>query len=254
MPTERTTLLVDIGNTRLKWRALADAEGSLVDVTALPHAADGFERALRTGLQARPWMRICIANVGPPAVLARLERACSELLPGVPLQHARSVAQCGDLRNGYDVPSQLGVDRFLALLAACERWPRQRVLLASIGSAVTLDLLEPGGAHAGGLIAPSPAAMRRALAVLAPQLALDAAVGPDTFARDTAAGIASGCTRAVIALIEQSVSTATVNGEAPLLVLSGGGAAELAPRLATRSHVWPYLVLDGLGRYARLES
>ncbi len=253
MPTDRKILLIDLGNTRLKWCALADANGSLTGVRATPHAGVDFENALRAGLQSQPWQRIWIASVGPPDVQARVERACHELLPGVPIDYARSLAQYGGLRNGYDTPSQLGVDRFLALLAASERWPQQRVLIASIGSAVTLDLLEPDGSHAGGLIAPSPAGMRSGLAGLAPQLAVADAPAGTAFARDTASGIASGCTLAVVGLIEYCMRVAAQDS-APVLVLSGGGAAALAPHLAMAPSVLPYLVLEGLARYARLQS
>lgn len=252
MPREHTTLLVDIGNTRLKWCALADADGSADAVNAIAPADHHFEEALRTGLRARAWQQVWIANVGPPATLARLRRLCSELLPDVQLQHAHSVAQCGDLRNGYDAPAQLGVDRFLALLGACERWPGSRVMLVSIGSAVTVDLLERDGTHAGGLIAPSPAAMRKSLAGLATQLSVGEAPFTSVFARDTAAGITSGCTWALTGLIEHCVRTAISSGEPPVLVLSGGGAIELAQRLERESQVLPHLVLAGLAHYTRV--
>ncbi|MEO6064918.1 MAG: type III pantothenate kinase [Lysobacterales bacterium] len=251
MPSDQRTLLMDLGNTRLKWCALSDANGSLTGVHAIPHADADFRSALRAGLQSQLWQRIWIASVGPPDVHARIERACHELLPGVPIGYARSLAKCGGLHNGYDTPSQLGVDRFLSLLAASEHWPQQRVLIASIGSAVTVDLLEPDGRHAGGLIAPSSWAMRSALAGLAPQLAVADVQAGTAFARDTASGIASGCTLAVVGLIEHCMRVAA-HGSAPVLVLSGGGAAALAPSLPIASTVLPYLALSGLASYARL--
>lgn len=256
MPADRDTLLVDIGNTRLKWCALDDADGSAEGVQAIAHDAGDADKAWQACLQARAWRSIRIASVAPPPVVARFEQSCAKWVPDAARTHARTHAECGDLRIGYDQPAQLGVDRFLALLAARRIWPRARVLLASIGSAFTIDLLEADGAHAGGLIAPSPNAMHRSLVNLAPQLAsaspaLDQS-SPTVFARDTAGGIASGCTFAAIGLIEHCERAATVRGNPPMLVLAGGGAAALVQHLRAGATLMPYLVLAGLRRYAQL--
>jgi len=258
MSADRETLLVDLGNTRLKWCALADADGSTDGVQAIAHSGRDARAKWEACLRSRPWRSVWIASVAPPQLLARFEQSCAHWLPEQPRWHARSRGRCGDLRVGYDQPSQLGIDRFLALLAARELWPRERVLLASIGSALTLDLLEADGEHAGGLIAPSPQAMHRALAGMAPQLAdvtpVMNEVPPTEFARDTAGGIASGCTFAAIGLIEHCVRAAALRGEPSMLVLTGGGAATLAPRFEARSTLVPHLVLAGLRRYAQLGS
>lgn len=256
MSTDRKTLLVDIGNTRLKWCALSDADGSADGVQAIAHAEGDVATEWEACLRARPWRSIWIASVAPPQLLARFEQSCAKWAPDGSRRHARSRARCGDLRIGYDQPSQLGVDRFLTLLAARGIWPRDRVLLASIGSALTIDLLEADGAHAGGLIAPSPDAMHRSLTNLAPQLA-NLTPSPDQvsqteFARDTAGGMASGCTFAAIGLIEHCERAAAVRGKPPMLVLTGGGAAALAQHLDSRATLMPHLVLAGLRRYAQL--
>lgn len=252
MSPDDATLLVDIGNTRVKWCAASES-AHLDSVRAVGHAEAGFPAALRAELASRAWRHVWIASVGPADVLAEVARQCAQCLPGAAVHQARSLTTCGDLRIGYDRPSQLGVDRFLALVAARARWPGERVLLASIGSAVTVDLLERDGAHAGGLIAPSQDSMRRALGGTAAQLAVDAMPSTGVFARDTGTGIANGCALAVTGLVEHCLRAATPHDEATLLVLSGGGAAELAPRLGSPSQVVPFLVLAGLARYARLQ-
>lgn len=256
MPADPETLLVDVGNTRLKWCALADADGSADGVQAIVHGEPDAASEWEACLRSRPWRSIWIASVAPPQLLARFEQACAKWLPDGSKRLARSRARYGDLRIGYDQPSQLGVDRFLSMLAARERWPRERVLLVSIGSALTIDLLEADGAHAGGLIAPSPDAMHRSLASLGPQLAHGASslneTPPAEFARDTAAGIASGCTFAAIGLIEHCERAAAARGKPPVLVLTGGGAPALAQHLDTRTTLMPHLVLAGLRRYTQL--
>ncbi len=253
MPPASQTLLIDLGNTRAKWCALAEADGNPDAVAAWPHREPGFEEAFREALRSCEWRQVWIASVGPPEALETVARSCRELLPGVPFRHARSQARLGAIRNGYHTPAQLGVDRFLALLAAQHRWPSRRVLVASIGSAVTLDLLEADGAHAGGVIAPSPDAMRHALAGLSARLDVKESGATATFARDSAAGIASGCTLAVAGLVERCLREATAGGEPPLLVLTGGAAAGVASRIPLDVLQVPYLALAGLACYARLE-
>jgi type III pantothenate kinase len=254
MQPDSQLLLADLGNTRAKWCALADAGGDSNVVQAWPLRDPGFEDAFRASLRAREWQGVWIASVGPADALEVIERACRELLPGVPLRRARSLARLGAVRNGYDTPAQLGVDRFLGLLAVQHRWPATRVLVASIGSAVTLDLLEADGAHAGGVIAPSPEAMRRALAGLSTRLDVAEADATTTFARSSAEGIASGCSLAVAGLVERCLRDASASGEPPLLVLTGGAAAAIASRIPAEPVLVPYLVLEGLARYARLHG
>ncbi len=253
---DRETLLVDLGNTRLKWCALADADGSEQGVGAIAHAESDVEAQWKQCLAARPWRDIWIASVARPPWLERFEQACNRVVPGVPRRSARSLAGCGDLRVAYRNPAQLGVDRFLAMIAARGIWPRAPVLVASVGSALTLDLIGAEGAHAGGLIAPTPQAMQRTLASLAPQLAglssLPADVPGTEFALDTAGGIASGCAFAAIGLIEHCQRAATEHGVAPVLVLTGGGAGALARHFGAKATFVPQLVLAGLARYARL--
>ena len=81
-----------------------------------------------------------------------------------------AAATSAGVRIAYAEPSRLGVDRFLALLAAHARGPGPW-LLVSAGSALTVDLLDVGGQHIGGVIAPSPEHMRAALAARFPALA-----------------------------------------------------------------------------------
>ena len=102
-------------------------------------------------------------------------------------------------------------------------------------------------------IAPSPTVMREALHDRVSQLA---PVGGtyQAFADDTDDALASGCQGAAIGLVEQSLaSAARLLGEAPRLVLHGGGAAALAPRLPA-GDLHPDLVLEGLARWIRPAS
>src|SRR5690606_3887 len=81
------------------------------------------------------------------------------------------------------------------------------VLLAGVGTALTIDLLDAGGRHHGGRIAPSPTLMREMLHARAAQLPASGGAYAE-FADDTADALASGCDGAAVALVLRSLEQA----------------------------------------------
>jgi type III pantothenate kinase len=153
------------------------------------------------------------------------------------------------VRIAYAQPARLGVDRFLALLGAHARhdgpW-----LIVSIGSAATLDLLDPDGRHHGGLIAPAPGHMRQALGERFPVLA-NAQGEVRDWADDTGDAVVSGTLAAVAGLVERARRRATEDlGCEPTVLVTGGAGPEVAAQLPFASVATPDLVLDGLARLA----
>jgi type III pantothenate kinase len=156
-----------------------------------------------------------------------------------------------ELRIAYAQPERLGVDRFLALLAAqvhgAGHW-----LVVGVGTALTVDLLDARGRHRGGRIAPSPMLMREALHARAAQLP-DSGGAYVEFAADTPDALASGCEGAAAGLVERSLRAATtLLGSPPRLLLHGGGASSLQPQFE-EAILAPALVLQGLARWACAE-
>lgn len=234
------TWLFDLGNTRLKCAPLR-VDGGIGEVVAMAHDDVGaWLDALPSGDVA------CLASVASEARrVALLDALCARFQR---LHRVQTETALGPLRIAYAEPAHLGVDRFLAMLGLCGSGA---VLVAGVGTALTIDLLDAGGRHRGGRIAPSPQLMREALHARATQLPVD---GGDyaTFADDTAPALASGCEGAALALVEQSLQAArSLLGEAPALVLHGGGVAALRARLP--AHIWaPDAVLQGLARWHAL--
>lgn len=239
--------LLDLGNTRLKCAPLV--EGQRGDVRAFAHH-DGVDLDGLLALFGR-------ANSGDVVWLASVAPAshCDVTIAALAAQGyavniVRTLPRCRRLRIAYEQPGHLGVDRFLSLLAASERddgpW-----LLVSIGSAVTVDLLARDGQHMGGAIAPSAAHMRAALGQRFVALDLPAGRASD-FADDTNDAIASGADGATLGLIERSRRIAEARlGVAPAVILSGGGAQELAPGLPFPVEQSAWLVLDGLALFSQ---
>ena len=242
-------LLLDLGNSRLKAAWLPAGAMLHPDaVVAFPHAADDLEPSLGAWLQcavpgdAAGWL----AAVAPDAAIARVQRVLDA--HGVAIRRATTQSQALGLRVAYADPSRLGVDRWLAMLGARARGDSP-ALIVGVGSALTVDAVDAHGQHLGGLIAPPPEAMRAALIARAPRLAVaDGQV--HRFATTTEDAVASGCVLSAAALIERSWNElATHSGVAPRLLLSGGGAAELAPWLPPHDAT-PHLVIEGLARWA----
>jgi len=242
--------LLDLGNTRLKLARLTG--GQLSPVRALPHEGEGLEAALAAALGASTGP-VLLASVAAAELEARVRAALEAC--GLSVHRMATVAECDGLRIAYADPSRLGVDRFLALLAARRRGGD--ALLVSFGSALTADLLRADGQHVGGMIGIAPTHARRALAERFP--ALDRGEAPFSlgFAADTPESVAAGVrAQALGFVLVARTQAAAALGHAPRLLLAGGDAAALAPALrdmiGADVEVAEHLVLEGLARLAAL--
>lgn len=228
------TFLFDLGNTRLKYAELGPDGRPEVTIAAAHDDGRAWLEDLPRGEVA------CIASVGPASRhVALLEALATRFIR---LHVVRTQPALGRLRIAYANPQHLGVDRFLAMLAALDVGA---VLLVGVGTALTCDLLDGAGQHRGGRIAPSPMLMREALHARAPALPEHGGFYTE-FADDTDHALASGCEGAALALIERSLDEAQrLFGVRPALWLHGGGAQTLRARLP--AHQWvPDAVLRGL--------
>ncbi len=236
-----TRWLFDLGNTRLKLAPLSD--GELGDVVAIAHAEGDFAAAVEAALPHAGDVAY-LASVASATTTAAVQDALAKRFARIVV--ARTAAEFDGMRIAYANPDKLGVDRFLALLAA--RASGGAWLVVGVGTALTIDLLDDSGAHRGGRIAPSPSLMRAALHQRARQLP---EIGGEyaEFAADTEAALASGCEGAALALIERSLAKAAETGASPGLLLHGGGADALAAHLP-QAQIASHLVLRGLAQWA----
>lgn len=240
-------LAIDAGNTRIKW---GWAEGEQwVRQSWVPSAEPDRLGAALAGLSAPD--HIVVSNVAGRAVQ---EGIAAVLAPFRIEPHwVRSAAhQCG-VRSGYGDPAQLGSDRWAALIGAWHLFNGPCVI-ANAGTAMTVDALSADGVFLGGFIVPGVDLMRAALARHTAQLELQE--GQFTYFPDrTADAIMSGAINALAGSIERMQRFMAETGQtASLIVLTGGAAALLAPRLNARLEVVDNLVLEGLLRIARSEA
>lgn len=240
-----TDWLFDLGNSRLKCAPWCD--GVLGQTLFIEHDgkafAAGWERHLPDRIAAAH-----IASVAAPTLADALGEALARRSDRVDI--ARTLATCAGVRIAYAQPQRLGVDRFLTLLAARAR-TSVPALIVGVGTALTIDLLDGDGLHRGGRIAPSPDSMRAMLHARASHLPATGGTYGE-FAADTVDALASGCEGAALGLIQRSREAAVeLLGDVPQLLLHGGGATALQPRLPDVTPA-PSLVLEGLAQWARV--
>ena len=240
-------LLIDLGNSRLKW-ALESPKG-LDRCDSAAHEG-GVCSALLSVVDATAPQSIWLSSVAGPAG----DRLAAQLSQrsGAPIHRARSVALIDGIRNAYAEPEKLGVDRFLTLLGARQRFPNQALLIVDAGTALTVDLLDRDGRHLGGSIAPGLMLMRRSLGRGTASLGASDQPPPvalTSWGRDTVSAIEGGILAAAHGAIALRLSQAAALD--PRLLLTGGDAALLAQDFADAAHL-PQLVLEGLQRYAEL--
>ena len=260
-------LLIDIGNTRLKW-AWCDTHANVEAAAALPtpwrHAsAVAHHDADALAAQWRPLLPLAsaagappavwISNVAGPVVAERVDAALAAVFGVLPGIHwVRSAAAAGELVNGYREPTQLGVDRWTGSVGARAFRRAAHLLIVTAGTATTLDvvLAQPdGGARfAGGQILPGLELMMNALARNTAQLpAVDPqdAAARAPWADNTHDAIAAGCLAAQVGAIERAWRALSALGPAHCL-LSGGARHVLAPALPMPFEMHDNLVLLGL--------
>ncbi|WP_293373966.1 type III pantothenate kinase [Nevskia sp.] len=236
-------LLIDVGNTRLKW-TIADDSGLLTPVQALAHGGDPAALVewlpLPDGLHDA-W----IANVTGEAPGERLAAALS-IRHRLHTRFARPVDGLAGLALAYPEPTRLGVDRWLALLAV---WTRERAAscVASAGTALTFDAVDSDGRHLGGIIAPG--LFTAQAAVLG--ATRFAASGPSQhytrgLGSDTDACVRQGALHACAGLIDRLAAR-----HPGTRYLIGGDAGTLLPHLDGVWQLQPDLVLSGLATLAR---
>lgn len=261
----RPRLLLDLGNTRLKWALAtpipADSTTGplgwrLGESKALAHAGPDFLPAVERALRELPevdsmhWVAVA-AEATVEAVRRCVEDSVRSRRPGLQRAATSASAVLRDGRRlicGYPQPGHLGVDRWLGLRGALAELAPP-VLVVSAGTALTLDAVDADCRHLGGLILAGMAEIQSGLLARAPHL-VQGSRCPDAsefWARDTAPAVGMAPWQAAAGLVERAARRLQRElGSAPAVVLSGGDAEALLPLLDLPARVEPQLVLKGL--------
>ncbi len=241
-------LLVDIGNSRMKWALRTESEWRMQGAATYKDAELGEVFSANWAALPVP-QRVLVANVAGKNMAAALRTWVksawgleAELL--IPRRKA-----CG-VTNAYVEPQRLGADRWAALIGA-RRAVSGNVCVVDCGTAVTLDALDTKGQHLGGLIIPGLAMMRQALIQntdgIPEQTVLPGDGKVSVLARDTQGAVNGGALYTLIAVIDRVTADLAADLQTPLTrVICGGDAKRLLPLLAGSYRHEPDLVLHGL--------
>jgi len=249
MSVTATLLLVDAGNSRIKWaRVTRGRRGAQRGEPLRGNGASTF-RAMLAPLPARAQvLAVNVAGRDVERALVAATRAANLPAP----RFLRSTASAAGLVNGYEEPWRLGADRWAALVGAWHATgARKPLCVVDIGTAMTIDFLGADGRHRGGYIVPGPALAVRSLlrgtkGILRRSRGARVRKG-DAWPRSTLPAIENGSREACAAMIVRSHASArALLGRTTRLVVTGGGAPDVLPRLPAATLHVPDLVLQGV--------
>lgn len=237
-------LLVDMGNTRLK--AATDAAGGLQLLAPCAWRSGELARVLAEALVlAESPREVLVSNVAGPDRADALTGFCQRQW-GITPRFMRVQRECAGMTTRYDDPARLGVDRWLAALAA---WALTQgpVCVVDAGTALTVDVVNGAGEHGGGLIAPGLALMARSLMEGTAQLQIDQLAPVARFATNTQQGISLGCREAIGGLLQRVADRWMRElGVAPRWIVTGGEAGLVREACAFELEWMPDLVHQGI--------
>ncbi|HNP35432.1 MAG TPA: type III pantothenate kinase [Woeseiaceae bacterium] len=249
-------LLLDVGNTRLKWGIGENGEIHRTGHLAQKEIREKGISVLTTRLP-RHMDAVIASNVAGQSYATRLAGVIGAHL-GLDIHFARSTRTACGVTNGYTQPRRLGVDRWMGLIGAWAELGRA-CLVVDAGTAVTLDALDDKGQHLGGQIIAGTELMARALAQdtsdipLARTAGSKQLVGMEMFARNTRGAVQGGALNALAGAVSNAIKVLRSNAYEAELVLTGGDASRILAALDETPLHRPNLVLQGLLRTLEAE-
>ncbi len=244
-----SALLLDVGNSRLKWGVSEDRHIRRTGHISQQQIREQGLTVLTAKLPRRV-DTIFASNVAGSTFATRLSGVLG-MHCNAQVHFARSEREACGVTNAYRQPRRLGVDRWMAMIGA---WAEveSACLVVDAGTAVTLDAIDDDGQHLGGQILPGVALMAEALAARTsdiPAMQRRAASQERSvrmFATSTAAAVGHGAMNAVVGAIERAAWVMDEEGMSPSIFLTGGDSSRILKSLGEESLHRPHLVLQGL--------
>ena len=242
-------LLLDVGNTRLKWGILDG--GRIARTGSIRHETleeSGFT-SLTTRLP-RKVDEVLVCNVAGQGFATRLARVIG-IHCDTDVHFIRTAKEAFGVTNSYRQPRRLGVDRWAAMIGARAE-SKVALCVVDAGTAVTIDALDRHGQHLGGQIIPGLHLMAGSLRSETNGIGglrirpADPGSGMALFANSTERAVQTGALNVICGGIERAVRIMRAEGLRPRIVLTGGGASRILKQLDGKVIHRPNLVLQGL--------
>ena len=229
-----TALDLDVGNSRIKWR-YGELRG-------------------RGQLDELPVLQDGPSTVRVSTVSARREELQQRIVDcyGIQPQFAVTTKKLAGVVNGYRDAQQLGVDRWLAMVAAFNRIEGGAIVVDA-GTALTIDLVDAAGFHRGGVIVPGLKTLHTALARQTSdvdvELQSDSIQDRDPFelALDTDSAVTKGCLAMLSGFVETTIHRQIrERNETFTVFLAGGDATQIQRACGLAFRIDQDLIFDGL--------
>ncbi|KPC50848.1 type III pantothenate kinase [Amantichitinum ursilacus] len=238
-------LLIDLGNTRIKWTQA--------------HAADQWDGVVEVEVAAtQQWHlaffalprpeRIVACSVGQPHIRDFLSRTAADLWQ-IQIEWLQVSREALGVNNRYRKLEQQGPDRWAAVLGARKLAPERAIVIASAGTALTVEAVTQEGDYLGGMILPGYRMMKQSLHAGTARLPFADGHVHD-FPTSTEDAIETGCLTALAGAIIAMRQRLALRGDEPVVLVSGGDAARVATLLNTPHQLVDNLVLHGLAALA----
>ena len=243
-------LAVDVGNTRLKWALYEQPQPG---AAMIAHGAEFLENIDKLAEGAWSTLpapdRMLGCAVAADAVRRRVEEQMEELWP-IPAHWVIASAGEAGMVNGYDHPARLGADRWVAMIGARHRMlasgPARPMVVVLVGTAVTVEAVDAGGAFLGGFILPGHGIMLRALESGTAGLHVPTGEVRE-FPTNTSDALTSGGTFAIAGAVERMVMHLRDRcGEEPVRFMTGGAGWKMTPAMSLQFELVESLIFDGL--------
>ena len=229
---------IDAGNTRIKWRIIDGGETLFCGELSTESVAEGAPIEIDVdGVVER--IRLC--SVAGDTIISSLQKQLQSRF-NVAVELAEVSAEAAGVTCGYKDFNQLGVDRWLALIAAYQKYAKP-IIVVDAGTAVTIDIVDEDGLHLGGYIIPGLNLMHQSLWKGTEQIkvALKPVADIANPGTSTDQAVDRGCLLMLVAMIESLVGRYQC-----LTVITGGDGQLLQEQLTMDTAYFPDLVMDGL--------
>lgn len=240
-------LLLDIGNTAVTWAVASDAGIGPVGWFDHGHGEQAIDDLVGSAWSALDSIATVIAvNVAGDRIATMIDDYVAGRWQRTPRYIQVSTHAFG-VTNGYRHSADLGVDRWVAMIAAYNR-QKTAVCVVDCGTAITLDVVDATGQHRGGLILPGLAMLYDALQANTKDIgALDIVMPGGLLGDGTQACVAGGAAYLAAAAVDRLVADIQTDMPGPVsVIMTGGNATKLADIMNTEVELAPGLILEGL--------
>ena len=237
-------LLLDIGNTSIAWAV--HKTNKILQTGSFFYDAGKIEKSILNQLSSfADATSVLVSSVLSQEKTIEITDLF-QLKWNCMVWQAKTTSEFSGLKNSYKNPEQMGVDRWLNMIAARAEF-NNHLILIDCGTAMTIDIVKVNGQHAGGFILPGLMMIQDTLISNTNRIKVDSnTTGIIEPANNTQDAISNGAMISLVASIENVFNRFIDNNEKTDCVITGGDASQVMRNLSINYVHRPMLIFDGL--------